>query len=73
MWLTLGRYPDVPLAEGARDRQRRAQDRRGRRHAARAEGRRAEAEKKTKTYAEVVELYFDAKLTTLRTGHASRT
>ena len=37
-WLTLGRYPDVPLAQGARDRERRPQDRRRRRDAARAQG-----------------------------------
>jgi integrase len=71
-WLTLGRYPDVPLArarELANDARKTA-----------ALGgtpltpkvQRAEAEKKTKNYAEVVELYFDAKLTTLRRGHEAR-
>ena len=38
-WLTLGRYPDVPLARARETRQRRPQDRRGRRHAADAQGR----------------------------------
>ena len=33
---------------------------------------RVEAQKKTKTYAELVELYFDAKLSTLRSGRKSR-
>src|SRR5215471_7320214 len=68
MWLTLGRYPDVPLAQ-ARELANDA------RKTAALGGKpvtpkvqRAEAEKKTKTYAEVVELYYDAKLKTLRTG-----
>jgi hypothetical protein len=71
-WLTLGRYPDVPLArarELANDARKTV-----------AVGgtpltpkvQRAEAEKKTKTYAELVELYFDAKLRTHRSGHRSR-
>src|SRR5215813_13419487 len=71
-WLTLGRYPDMPLArarELANDARKTA-----------ALGstplapkvQHAEAEKKTKTYADVVELYFDAKLTTLRSGRKSR-
>jgi len=71
-WLTLGRYPDVPLArarELANDARKTA-----------ALGgtpltpkvQRAEAEKKTKTYADVVELYFDAKLAALRSGHKAR-
>jgi integrase len=68
-WLTFGRYPDVPLArarEFAND---------ARKTVALGgtpltpKARQAEAEKKTKTYAEVVQLYFDAKLTTLRSGH----
>jgi integrase len=71
-WLTLGRYPDVPLAQ-AREL---AND--ARKTAALGgtpltpEVQRAEAGKKTKTYAEVVELYYDAKLTTLRSGHEAR-
>jgi len=71
-WLTLGRYPDVPLAQ-ARELANDA------RKTAALGGtpltpkvQRAEAEKKTKTYAEVVDLYFDAKLTMLRTGHKAR-
>jgi integrase len=68
-WLTLGRYPDVPLAQ-ARELANDA------RKTAALGGtplppkvQRVEAQKKTKTYAEVVQLYFDAKLTTLRSGH----
>lgn len=71
-WLTLGRYPDVPLAQ-ARELANDA------RKTAALGGtpltprvQRAEAEKKTKTYAELVELYFDAKLATLRSGHSVR-
>src|SRR5215472_12254962 len=71
-WLTLGRYPDLPLTrarELANDARKTA-----------ALGgtpltpkvQRAEAGKKTKTYAEVVELYHDAKLTTLRSGQEAR-
>ena len=68
-WLTIGRYPDVLLAKAreiANDARKIA-----------ANGRtplapRAAAENKTNTYAEVVELYFDAKLSTHRTGHKSR-
>ena len=67
-WLTLGRYPDVPLAQ-ARELANDA------RKTAALGGtpltpkvQRAEAEKKVKTYAEV-ELYFAAKLATLRSGH----
>jgi integrase len=71
-WLTLGRYPDVPLAQA------RALANDARKTAALGgmpltpKVQRAEAEKKTKTYAQVVELYFDAKLTTLRSGHEAR-
>ena len=71
-WLTVGRYPDVPLTK-AREVVNDA------RKTVAAGGiplapkvQRAEAEKKTKTYADVVALYHDAKLTTLRTGHKSR-
>ena len=67
-WLTLGRYPDVPLAQA------RALANDARKTAALGgtpltpKVQRAEAEKKVKTYAEV-ELYFAAKLATLRSGH----
>jgi integrase len=71
-WLTLGRYPDVPLAQ-ARELANDA------RKTAALGGtpltpkiQRAEAEKKTKTYAEVVDLYFNAKLSTLRSGYEAR-
>jgi integrase len=66
-WLTIGRYPDVPLTrarEVANDARK-----------AVANGgtpvRRAEADKKAKTYAEVVELYCAERLTLLRSGHAT--
>ena len=70
-WLTLGRYPDVPLA--------RAREIANASRKTVADGgtpltpkvERAEAEKKTKTYADVVQLYFDAKLSTLRSGRKS--
>jgi integrase len=71
-WLTLGRYPEVPLArarELAND-ARKTAALGGTPLAPKVQ--RAEAGKKTKTYAEVVELYFDAKLTTLRSGHRAR-
>src|SRR5262245_3702671 len=72
-WLTLGRYPDLPLTrarELANDARKTV-----------ANGgtpltpkvQRAEAEKKTKTYADVIKLYYEAKLVKLRTGHATRT
>ncbi|WMT76049.1 integrase family protein [Bradyrhizobium sp. Ash2021] len=67
-WLTFGRYPDVPLAR-AREL---ANDARkiiaagGTPVTPKAE--RVEAEKKTKTYAEVVALYDDGKLASLRSG-----
>jgi integrase len=66
-WLTIGRYPDVPLTrarEVANDARKTV-----------ANGgtpvRRAEADKKAKTYAEVVELYCAERLTLLRSGHAT--
>jgi hypothetical protein len=71
-WLTLGRYPDVPLArarELAND-SRKTVASGGTPLTPKVE--RAEAEKKTKTYGEVVELYFDAKLSTHRTGDKTR-
>src|SRR5262249_10271020 len=61
-WLTLGRYPDVPLGRAREI----ANDARktvavgGTPLTPKIE--RAEAEKKSKTYAEVVALYHDAKL-----------
>ncbi|WP_426609351.1 tyrosine-type recombinase/integrase [Bradyrhizobium sp. McL0616] len=67
-WLTFGRYPDVPLArarELAND-ARKTGAAGGTPLTPKAE--RAEAEKKTKTYAEVVALYNDAKLISLRSG-----
>jgi hypothetical protein len=69
--LTIGRYPDVPLAQ-AREITNDARK-------AVANGdtpiasKRAAVQKKTETYADVVALYYDAKLITLRTGHAART
>src|SRR5262249_23024556 len=71
-WLTFGRYPDVPLArarELANDARKTAAAG-GTPLAPRVQ--RAEAEEKTKTYADVVELYYDAKLKTLRSGHKVR-
>ena len=73
VWLTIGHYPDVPLArarEIAND-ARKTVANGGTPLALRNS--RAEAEKKTNTYAGVVALYYDAKLITLRTGHATRT
>src|SRR5215469_4175477 len=71
-WLTFGRYADVPLAR-ARELANDA------RKTIAAGGtpvtprvQRAEAEKKTKTYAELIELYYDTKLKTLRTGDKVR-
>ena len=71
-WLTLGRYPDVPLArarEIANDARKTVA---GGGTPLTPKVQRAEAEKKTKSYAELVELYYDAKLSTHRTGHKSR-
>jgi integrase len=71
-WLTLGRYPDVPLArarEIAND-ARKTVAAGGSPLAPTAQ--RDEAQKKTKTYADVVELYFAGKLSTLRTGRKAR-
>jgi len=70
-WLTLGRYPDVPLA--------RAREIANASRKIVADGgtpltpkvERAEAEKKIKTYADVVQLYFDGKLSMLRSGRKS--
>jgi len=45
-WLTLGRYPDVPLARARENAERRPQDRRGRRHAAHPQGRARRGSKK---------------------------
>jgi integrase len=71
-WLTLGRYPDLALT--------RARERANDARKLVANGgtlltpkiQRAEEEKTTKTYAELVELYYDARLSTHRTGHRSR-
>src|SRR5215470_17273294 len=71
-WLTLGRYPDLPLTrarELAND-ARKTVANGGTPLAPKVQ--RAEAEKKAKTYADVVELYYDAHLAKLRTGHATR-
>jgi integrase len=72
VWLTIGRYPDVPLTK-AREIANDA------RKTAAAGGtplppkvQHAEAQKKTTTFADVVELYFDAKLSSLRTGRKAR-
>ncbi len=73
MWLTVGRYPDIPLAK-ARElvgEFRKTLAAGGTPLAPKTE--RAEAEKKTKTYADVVEDYFDGRLKEMRTGHATRT
>ncbi|RZN26987.1 integrase family protein [Bradyrhizobium sp. Leo121] len=67
-WLTLGRYPDLSLTrarEQAND-ARKVVANGGSPQAAKVE--RLDAEKKTKTYAEVVALYHDAKLVLLRSG-----
>jgi integrase len=71
-WLTLGRYPDIQLAtarELAND-ARKTVALGGTPMAPKAKA--AEAEKKTKTYAKVVDLYFDAKLIALRSGRKTR-
>jgi hypothetical protein len=70
-WLTLGRYPDVPLGrarELANDARKVAAD--GRTPIL-PKAEHIEAQKKIKTYAEVVELYFDGKLSMLRSGRKS--
>jgi integrase len=71
-WLTFGRYHDVGLAR-ARELANDA------RKIITAGGtpltpkvQRVEAEKKTKTYAELVDLYYDAKLITHRSGYKTR-
>ena len=72
-WLTLGRYPDVPLArarEIANDSRKIVADG-GTPLTPKVE--RAETERQGMTYAKLVELYHDAHLSTLRTGHATRT
>ena len=71
-WLTLGRYPDVPLTkarETANDARKTVADG-GTPLAAKVTH--VEAER-AMTYAKLVELYYDAHLSTLRTGHATRT
>ena len=71
-WLTIGRYPDVPLAKAREvvNDARKTVANGGTPLAPKIQ--RAEAEKKTKTYADVVALYYDAKLTALRTGDKVR-
>jgi integrase len=71
-WLTLGRYPDVTLAKAREltNDARKTAALGGTPLAPKVE--RAEAEKKSKTFAEVVGLYFDAKLATLRRGRETR-
>src|SRR5277367_6562725 len=67
-WLTFGRYPDVPLTK-ARQLANDARKTAGTGSTPLAPSvQRADAEKKTKTYGEVVALYNDAKLTSLRSG-----
>jgi integrase len=71
-WLTIGRYPHVPLAQAreiAND-ARKTVAHGGTPLAPKLQ--RAVAEKKTKTYADVVALYHEAKLSTLRSGHKAR-
>src|SRR6476620_256744 len=72
-WLTLGRYPDVPLAQAREltNDARKTVAAGGIPLAAKA--RHVEAERQGMTYAKLVELYFDAHLSTLRTGRATRT
>jgi integrase len=67
-WLTIGRYPDVPLtrAREATHDARKIVASGGTPLTPKVE--RAEAQKKTKTYAEVVALYHEAHLLTLRSG-----
>src|SRR5262249_7121856 len=72
-WLTIGRYPDVPLTkarEVANDARKTAANG-GQPIGANAQ--RAGAEKKSKTHAEVVALYHDDRLISLRSGHAVHT
>lgn len=71
-WLTLGRYPDLSLTrarELAND-ARKVVANGGSPQAAKAE--RLDAENKAKTYAEVVVLYHDAKLVSLRSAKKTR-
>jgi hypothetical protein len=71
-WLTLGRYPDLSLTrarELAND-ARKVVANGGSPQAAKAE--RLDAETKAKTYAEVVALYADAKLDSLRSAKKTR-
>jgi integrase len=72
-WLTLGRYPDVPLTtarEIANDARKAIAN--GQTPIA-AKVRHVEAERGVMTYAKVVALYYDAHLSTLRTGRNIRT
>src|SRR5262249_41678919 len=72
-WLTIGRYPDVPLTrarEIANDARKAIAN--GETPIA-AKVRHVETKRAAMTYAKVIELYYDAHLSTLRTGHAVRT
>jgi Arm DNA-binding domain len=72
-WLTLGRYPDVPLTKAreiANDARKAVAN--GETPIA-AKVRHVEAERAVMTYAKVVALYYDAHLSTLRTGRNIRT
>src|SRR5262244_168167 len=66
-WLTIGRYPDVPLTRAREV----ANDARKTVASGGTPVRRAEAEKNAKTYAEVVKLYCEERLAALRSGHAT--
>jgi integrase len=72
VWLTLGRWPDLPLAKARElaDEARRTAAAGGTPMAPKAVA--AAAEKKTKSYADLVEAYYEAKLKTLRTGDKVR-
>ena len=72
-WLTLGRYPDVPLVQAREltNDARKTVAAGGIPLAAKA--RHVEVERQGTTYAKLVELYYDAHLSTLRTGPATRT
>jgi integrase len=72
-WLTLGRYPDMPLTKAreiANDARKAVAN--GETPIA-AKVRHVEAERAVMTYAKVVALYYDAHLSTLRTGRNIRT
>src|SRR6187549_1536318 len=70
-WLTLGRYPDVALAQAREftNDARKTVAAGGIPLAAKA--RHVEAERQGMTYGKLIDLYFDGHLSTLRTGHAT--